>query len=917
MRKLLLAIMLVTSLPMMGSEVVILNWKVVQNVIEKNGVYYYIYNVNLGDADAVVIGSPSGYSGHLEIPSYFSVPAQWETEHGTIIDKAPIRVRGFKSNALDGCTGLTSMTIDMKSWYSTIPDGLLKDCIRLKEINITNSDYFHSPTGSVAILHKENLYKNELVAGCKNTVIPNTVTEISSGAFAGCRGLSEITIPSSVTMINKEAFRDCNDLKTVTVCGNDYFYIQGSAFAGCSNLTSVTVKSGKIHTGSSWFDSVSAFAECSSLTEVIFEEGVTSIGGFAGCTKLREVTIPNSAKEIDDRAFFGCTSLASVTIGGDSIVIGSYAFENCTALTGVTIEKGKKINRSLPFNGCPNLRSMTVRGPVISNDLLFDTTMPDTIIIEDVNTWCNSSIRGGVILKRYRLFLNGKEVEHLKIPEGVTTIADYAFTNCASLKSVILPKSMTSIGRGAFFNCEDLLLVMSPLENPCAFGNEEDWGVNLYYAEPDLPDNYTIFKKFYTCCIVKKDLLTAYVPLGTITTYENTIGWDKFPNILSWVPIESVDPEKLYPGPHHTHSTIITANSYTIEYGEELPTFEYSSKGDIVNGTPEISCEATNTSPVGFYPIVISKGSIAGARVSCIDGILTITKAPLTVKAGSYTKKMGEENPSFTLTYEGFKNGETEVVLTKQPTVSCPATIDSPAGKYDVIVAGAEAANYDISYVNGKLIVTGSSVITEDDTFVTEDGVLYQILSDNTISLFSAQFIETDSYKVEGGYEIPQIVTYEGVDYSVTVIAAEAFKDNVGMTEVTIPETVTSIGSSAFAGCLGLTAIYVYATEPAYLSTAASRTRAGGSSVFEGVDKENCVLYVPKGCVEKYRAAEGWGEFTHIFEMDEGTSIGGLSTDGEAFDIYDIRGRKVCTAVSSIDGLPKGIYVVKGKKVMK
>ena len=47
------------------------------------------------------------------------------------------------------------------------------------------------------------------------------------------------------------------------------------------------------------------------------------------------------------------------------------------------------------------------------------------------------------------------------------------------------------------------------------------------------------------------------------------------------------------------------------------------------------------------------------------------------------------------------------------------------------------------------------------------------------------------------------------------------------------------------------------------------------------------------------------------------TCISGLITDGEAFDVYDMSGRKVRTATSSLDGLPKGIYVVNGKKVMK
>ena len=162
---------------------------------------------------------------------------------------------------------------------------------------------------------------------------------------------------------------------------------------------------------------------------------------------------------------------------------------------------------------------------------------------------------------------------------------------------------------------------------------------------------------------------------------------------------------------------------------------------------------------------------------------------------------------------------------------------------------------------------------------------------------------------------IPNTISVDGTDYTVTAIDNNAFKDNTVLTTVTIPETVSAIGDGAFAGCSSLSAIYAYATEPALLATAASKTRATASSVFEGVDKESCVLYVPKGCVEKYRAAEGWGEFVHIVEM-EGTGINGLINEGNVFDVYDLSGRRVRTAVSSLDGLPKGIYIVKGKKMI-
>ncbi len=156
----------------------------------------------------------------------------------------------------------------------------------------------------------------------------------------------------------------------------------------------------------------------------------------------------------------------------------------------------------------------------------------------------------------------------------------------------------------------------------------------------------------------------------------------------------------------------VTAKSYTREYGDANPTFEYTSEGATLNGTPEITCEATATSPVGTYPIIIKKGGVTNYNDSYINGTLTITKAPLTIKAGTYTRKQGEENPEFTLEYAGFKNNETEAVLTKKPSMTTTATKESEVGDYDVKISGAEAQNYEITYVNGTLKVTDADPVT-------------------------------------------------------------------------------------------------------------------------------------------------------------------------------------------------------------
>ena len=132
----------------------------------------------------------------------------------------------------------------------------------------------------------------------------------------------------------------------------------------------------------------------------------------------------------------------------------------------------------------------------------------------------------------------------------------------------------------------------------------------------------------------------------------------------------------------------VTAKSYERVYGEASPKFEYEVSG-----------------PVGTYDIIVKRGTETDNSITYVKGTLTITKAPLKIKAGTYTKKRGKDNPEFTLTYEGFKNEETKDALTKQPIITTTATKESAVGEYEVKVSGAEAQNYEISYTNGVLII--------------------------------------------------------------------------------------------------------------------------------------------------------------------------------------------------------------------
>jgi hypothetical protein len=340
-------------------------------------------------------------------------------------------------------------------------------------------------------------------------------------------------------------------------------------------------------------------------------------------------------------------------------------------------------------------------------------------------------------------------------------------------------------------------------------------------------------------------------------------------------------------------------------YGNAVPTLTYTVTEGTPQGVPALSCEATSQSPVGTYTINIANGTLTNDIINLTEGTLTINKAPLTITAKSYEITQGDELPKFEVTYSGFKNSETENVLTKKPTITCAATNDSAPGEYDIIVSDAEATNYNISYVAGKLTIKEPfEVITDDkgSNYIVEDEW------NNTVSF-------AGNTNVTNTFEVPSTVTVNGVTYTVNMISENAFSGNTSLTEILLPETITAIGSGAFKNCIHLVSIAIKAiTPPTLLNSAASSPRRA-SSVFEGVNKETCILFVPEGCLNAYKAAEGWNEFKNIMEYNF-SAIHAIAIDSQACDIYDLNGRKVRGNATTLEGLSKGMYIVNGKKLI-
>ena len=354
--------------------------------------------------------------------------------------------------------------------------------------------------------------------------------------------------------------------------------------------------------------------------------------------------------------------------------------------------------------------------------------------------------------------------------------------------------------------------------------------------------------------------------------------------------------------------------------------------GSSTTGTVKYSLDGTTYSTdipqgtaAGKYTVYYKvEGDANHNDVAAQSFEVTIAKAPLKVSVGEYTITEGDDIPSFTISYDGFKNNETAEILTTAPTATCTATKDSKAGEYEITVSGGVATNYEFSYTAGKLIIMPKEFDEniEGENENEETVFTYTITnnSEGTGGDETPTVAISNGSNVSGECTIPETVTHGEKTYAVTEIAENAFQNNTNLTDVTIPSSIEAIGNNAFSGCTGLKSITVLNETPIVFSSPAQArrmmTRGGSLSIFEGVDKETCILYVPEGSVDKYKAAEVWKEFKNILPIGS-TGIGTiLNTEGDVFDIYDLNGRKVKTKAKSLDGLPKGVYIVNGSKFM-
>ena len=359
---------------------------------------------------------------------------------------------GIAGSTFSGCSGLTSIIIPNS--VTSIGAGVFSSCSGLETIVVNSGNtVYDSREGCNAIIETAS---NTLIAGCKNTIIPNNVTSIGNSAFVSCSGLTSVTIPNSVTSIGEGAFYYCSGLTSVTI-PNSVNSIGENAFRMCDGLKKAEFASIESLCGISFADHNAnplsyahhLYIDGSEVTDLVIPNSVTSISSYAfdGCSGLTSITIPNSVTSIGTQAFYACSGLISVTIPNSVTSISSYLFSGCSGLTSIDIPNSVTSIGESAFLGCSSLTAITIPTSMTSIGYrafygcsgLTSVTIPSSVT--SIGSEAFHSCTG---------------LTSVSIPNSVTSIGNYAFLRCSSLTSVTIPNSVTSIGSQAFMDCSSL-----------------------------------------------------------------------------------------------------------------------------------------------------------------------------------------------------------------------------------------------------------------------------------------------------------------------------------------------------------------------------------------------------------------------------------------------------------------------------
>ncbi len=689
---------------------------------------------------------------------------------GTLTISGEGDMKNYFSSPFDNTSDIKSVVIE--SGVTNIGNSVFDNCSDLTSITIPDSI---TRIGNYAFDNCRNL---------TSITIPNSVTSIGEYAFFYCSSWTSITIPNSVTSIGESAFEGTGYYDNDTNWENGVLYIDNHLIKAKSYI----INSEYIINNSTKTIADCAFWNCYDLTSITIPNSVTSVGdnAFYYCRGLTSITIPDSVTSIGERAFEDCSGLTNATIGNGVTSIGTYAFSGCSSLTSIAIGKNTTEIGLWVFKDC-NIKTVYYNAQqyfsVFGNNLreihlgdnvklIPENAFTDTVYYKDDTNWEN-----GLLYIDNCLVAAKSDIIECKIKDNCKVIANSIFKNCSSLDSVYISDI------AAYLNIEFGTSKSNPMyyANKLYINNKRVTSIEIPKGVKQIP-----VYAFNGCDGLKKI---------TIPNSVTSIGDNAFSDCSGLASITI--PSSVTSVGDNAFSNCSGLTSITIP-------------NSVTNIGDRAFSGCSGLTSVTIPNSVTSIGNDAFRNCSNITKInYDAQKVFSNIFNSNYnTLLIVLGNNVTTIDSNAFSGcSYLKRILIPKTVTEIEKSAFSECDNLTAIEYGGSQSDWEELYIgadnenltNAK--ITYNSSLT--NTMLTDlDYLTYIKNDDNTITI-------TDCNTAVTNINIPKEI--DGL--TVTAIGSKVFYNCSKLTTITIPNSIKSIGSSAFSGCNNLKDVYYTGAE--------------------------------------------------------------------------------------------------------